>query len=63
MICKFTHCVTCDLYLLQPLRNALRLMGAPGNLITDSFDGQMSYSVTNYLRKLKKQVKTRWPIN
>ncbi len=33
-------------------------MGAPGNLISESFDGQMSYSVTSYLRKLKKQVLT-----
>ena len=30
-------------------------MGAP-NLVPDSFDGQLSYSVTNYLKKLKKQV-------
>ena len=41
--------------LLQPLRNALRLMGAPPNLIPDGYDGQLSYSIQTYLRKLKKQ--------
>ena len=40
---------------LQPLRNALRLMGAPPNLIPDGYDGQLSYSIQTYLRKLKKQ--------
>ena len=41
---------------VQPLRNALRLMvGGPTNLVPESFDGQMSYSVTSYLRKLRKQ--------
>ena len=41
---------------MQPLRKALQLMGAHPSLVPESFDGQMSYSVTNYLRKLKKQV-------
>lgn len=45
-----------DQNLLQPLRNALRLMGAPPNLIPDGYDGQLSYSIQTYLRKLKKQV-------
>jgi len=31
-------------------------MGAPPNLIPDGYDGQLSYSVQTYLRKLKKQV-------
>ena len=44
-----------DLNQLQPLRNALRLMGAPPNLIPDGYDGQLSYSIQTYLRKLKKQ--------
>ncbi len=34
------------------------MIGAPSNIIAESFDGQMSYSVTNYFRKLKKQVRT-----
>lgn len=46
--------------LVQPLRQALRLMGAPTALVPDSFDGQMSYTIANYLRKLKKQV--RWKL-
>ena len=32
-------------------------MGAAVQLVPDSFDGQMSYSVVSYLRKLKKQAK------
>ena len=43
---------------LQPLRNAMQLIGGPSSAVPDSFDGQLSYSVTNYLRKLKKQVGT-----
>ena len=31
-------------------------MGAHPSLVPEGFDGQMSYSITNYLRKLKKQV-------
>lgn len=31
-------------------------MGAPPNLIPDGYDGQLSYTVQTYLRKLKKQV-------
>lgn len=44
-------------YYAQPLRQALRLMGTAAQLVPDSFDGQMSYSVVSYLRKLKKQAK------
>jgi hypothetical protein len=32
------------------------MMGAPSNIIPESLDTQMSYSISNYLRKLKKQV-------
>ena len=38
------------------MRKAFEMIGAPSNIIPESFDGQMSYSITNYLRKLKKQV-------
>jgi len=31
------------------------MMGAPA-VIPDSFDAQLSYTINNYLRKLKKQV-------
>lgn len=44
------------IWLFQPLRKAFNLMGTPSNLIPDSFDGQMSFTISNYLRKLKKQV-------
>ena len=47
-VCLYVH--------VQPLRQALRLMGAPTTLVPESFDGQMSYTIANYLRKLKKQV-------
>ena len=39
----------------QPLRRALGRMGAP-NLIPDSIDTCLSYSVITYLKKLKNQV-------
>ena len=42
---------------MQPLRRAFEMIGAPNNIIPESFDGQMSYSISNYLRKLKKQGK------
>ena len=41
----------------QPLRNSLRLMGAPPSLVPDIFEFQLSFSITNYLHKLKKQAK------
>lgn len=31
-------------------------MGAHPVLVPDSFDGQISFTISNYLRKLKKQV-------
>jgi len=31
-------------------------MGAPPGLIPEGYDGQLSYSIQLYLRKLKKQV-------
>ncbi|CAI8003433.1 Integrator complex subunit 6-B [Geodia barretti] len=42
---------------IQPLRNSLRLMGGPPNLVPDMFELQLSFSITNYLHKLKKQAK------
>lgn len=44
-------------YYATPLRNALRRMGAPQNLIPDHMDGAMSYSVVSYLKKVKHQAK------
>lgn len=40
----------------QPLKKALRMMGAP-NLIADTMDCGLSYSVISYLKKLSQQVK------
>lgn len=42
-------------YLQQPLKKALRMMGAP-NLIADTIDCGLSYSVISYLKKLSQQV-------
>lgn len=42
--------------LWQPLKKALRMMGAP-NLIADTIDCGLSYSVISYLKKLSQQVK------
>ena len=45
----------------QPLRRALTRMGAPGSLaqslIPDTLDNSLSYSVLNYLKRLKNQAK------
>ncbi|KAF7648985.1 hypothetical protein LDENG_00148660, partial [Lucifuga dentata] len=41
-------------YYLLPLKKALRMMGAP-NLIADSMDCGLSYSVISYLKKLSQQ--------
>lgn len=41
----------------QPLRKALRVMGAP-NLLADSMEYGLSYSVVSYLKKLSQQVHT-----
>ncbi|XP_061757669.1 integrator complex subunit 6 isoform X1 [Nerophis ophidion] len=43
-------------YFLLPLKKALRMMGAP-NLIGDSMDCGLSYSVISYLKKLSQQAK------
>ncbi|XP_059540536.1 integrator complex subunit 6 isoform X5 [Myotis daubentonii] len=40
----------------QPLRKAVRMMGAP-NLIADSMEYGLSYSVISYLKKLSQQAK------
>lgn len=44
-------------YYAAPLRNALRRMGAPPNLMPDHMDGAMSYSVVSYLKKVRLQAK------
>ena len=41
---------------LQPLRNALRRMAAPNNLVPDHIDGSLSFSILTYLKKIKHQV-------
>uniref|UniRef100_A0A8D0DHW1 Integrator complex subunit 6 like n=1 Tax=Sander lucioperca TaxID=283035 RepID=A0A8D0DHW1_SANLU len=43
-------------YFLLPLKKALRMMGAP-NLIADTIDCGLSYSVISYLKKLSQQAK------
>ena len=43
-------------YYAQPLKRALARMGAH-NLVPDSMDNCLSYSVITYLKKLKNQVK------
>eukprot|EP00731_Ephydatia_muelleri_P030070 Em0021g593a len=44
-------------YYCEPLKKALRLMGAPPVIIPDTMEGQMSYSVATYLKKLSKQAR------
>lgn len=41
----------------QPLKKALRMMGAP-NLIAENMDCGLSYSVISYLKKLSQQVRS-----
>uniref|UniRef100_A0A7N6BPS3 VWFA domain-containing protein n=1 Tax=Anabas testudineus TaxID=64144 RepID=A0A7N6BPS3_ANATE len=43
-------------YYLLPIKKALRMMGAP-NLIADTLDCGLSYSVISYLKKLSQQAK------
>ncbi|KAM9376271.1 integrator complex subunit 6 [Pholidichthys leucotaenia] len=43
-------------YYLLPLKKALRMMGAP-NLIADTMDCGLSYSIISYLKKLSQQAK------
>jgi hypothetical protein len=44
-------------YYSQPLRNAMRLLGANPALVPDFFDGQLSPEVTSLLKRLRKQAK------
>ncbi|KAJ4449233.1 hypothetical protein ANN_00630 [Periplaneta americana] len=52
---------TMPTYYAGPLRRALTRMGAPGSLsqslIPDTLDNSLSYSVLNYLKRLKNQAK------
>ncbi|XP_060793212.1 integrator complex subunit 6 isoform X1 [Neoarius graeffei] len=43
-------------YYITPLRKALRMMGAP-NLLAESMEYGLSYSVVSYLKKLSQQAK------
>ncbi|KAK3542950.1 hypothetical protein QTP70_007292 [Hemibagrus guttatus] len=47
---------TMPLYYITPLRKALRMMGAP-NLLAESMEYGLSYSVASYLKKLSQQAK------
>lgn len=40
---------------MQALRKAFRMMGAP-NLLADTMEYGLSYSVVSYLKKLSQQV-------
>ena len=40
----------------QPLRNAFRRMGIPPSFVPDHLDSFLSYTVVNYLKKVKQQV-------
>ncbi|XP_037531950.1 integrator complex subunit 6 [Nematolebias whitei] len=51
-----TYLKTMPPYFLLPLKKALRMMGAP-NLIADTLDCGLSYSVISYLKKLSQQAK------
>ena len=45
------------LYYASPLKRALQRMGAPSNLVPESMENCLSYSVLNYLKRLKNQAK------
>lgn len=48
---------------MQPLRRALTRMGAPNlasTLVPESLDNNLSYSVVNYLKRLKHQAKVEF---
>lgn len=48
---------TMPLYYVQPLRRAMQRMSVP-NLVPDSLsDNCLSYSISNYLKRLKNQAK------
>ena len=42
-------------YYVQPLKNSLRLFGTSSILIPNSFDGNPSYNISTYLKKIKRQ--------
>ncbi|XP_078380426.1 integrator complex subunit 6-like isoform X2 [Oculina patagonica] len=44
-------------YYAGPLRNAFRRMGIPPAIVPDHLDSFMSYTVVNYLKKVKQQSK------
>lgn len=49
------------LYYAGPLKRALQRMGAP-NLVPDSMENCLSYTVLNYLKRLKNQVLLPFPL-
>jgi integrator complex subunit 6 len=48
---------TLPIYYVQPLRNALRVMGAPSGIVPDNVPSGLSLEVATYLRRMKKQAK------
>ena len=50
-------CLTCLCSIVQPLRSAFRRMGIPPTFVPDHLDGSLSYTVQNYLKKVKQQGK------
>ena len=51
--------------MLQPLRRAIARMcnnpsNLPQNLVPDNMDNSLSYSVLNYLKRLKNQAKLEY---
>jgi integrator complex subunit 6 len=53
----------CFILISQPLRRALTRMGAPNlasTLIPESLDNNLSYSIVNYLKRLKHQAKVEF---
>lgn len=52
------------IFILQPLRRALTKMGAPApllqGLLPETQDNSLSFSVLNYLKRLKNQAKVEF---
>ncbi|XP_062521913.1 integrator complex subunit 6-like [Corticium candelabrum] len=48
---------TLPVYYVQPLRNALRVMGAPSGIVPDNIPSGLSLEVSTYLKRMKKQAK------
>lgn len=48
------------LYYVGPLKRALQRMGATPNLVPDNMDNYLSYTVLNYLKRLKNQAKVEF---